>query len=93
MITHEFMLDMTPNTGERPEEVNLNQGDTDYQLKVHLFASFAELNIESGTTAYICGTKPDSSSYSDAVSINDDIVTVSGDANMTDVAGRWSHMR
>lgn len=86
MITYEYELDVTP--GGAPVCVNLNQYDQDYLLKFYLYSRQGVLDIKQGTTAEICGTKKDGKGYSVAVSIDENVVTVSGDNQMTAMAGR-----
>lgn len=87
MIIHELLLDMTPTPDDKLKEVELNQEDAGYRLNITLFASLAELSIESGTTAAIHGTRPDGSSYSKSATINGSVVTVQGDPSLTEIAG------
>lgn len=88
MITHVFDLDMTPG-GVRAEQ-RLNQYDSDFTLRIHLISSKGEFSIESGTTAEIRGTKPDGNVFSAAATVDaaNAIVTVTGDEQMTPIAGR-----
>lgn len=87
MITHTFDLDMTP--GDEPLRIHLNKNDADFSLKFLLFSSLGELNIESGTTAQIQGTKPGGGKYSASASItvSSKTVTVTGAKTMTDEVG------
>lgn len=87
MITHTYDLDMTP--GDEPLRIHLNKNDADFSLKFLLFSSIGTLNIESGTTAQIHGTKPGKGTYSAtaSIAISSKTVTVSGDKNMTDEVG------
>ena len=87
MIIHELLLDMTPIPGEKPQEINLNQEDGDFQLKATLYSDLGEFIIESGTTASIRGRKPDGTAYTKAATLNGHVVTVNGDSNMTAAAG------
>ena len=87
MITHTYDLDMVP--GGVQVVVHLSQYDDDFSLVFNLFARTGDFTIPSGTNAYIRGTKLDGTGYS--VSANLDIsnkrVTVSGDKQLTAVAG------
>lgn len=87
MITHTYDLDMTP--GDDPVEIHLNKNDADFSLRFLLFSSLGELNIESGTSAQIRGTKPGGGKYtaSASITISSKTVTVSGNKNMTDEVG------
>lgn len=86
MITYEYELDVTP--GGAPVCVNLSQYDQDYVLKFCLYSRQGDLDIKQGTTAEICGTKKDGKGYSVDASIDENVVTVSGDNQMTAIAGR-----
>ncbi len=86
MITYEYELDVTP--GGAPVCVNLSQYDQDYMLKFCLYSRQGDLDIKQGTTAEICGTKKDGKGYSVDASIDENVVTVSGDNQMTAIAGR-----
>ena len=88
MITINTILDMRPNA--IPKVIHLSQYDSDFSLVFRLHASFGVLNIESGTTAEIRGTKKSGTGYSAAATLNasNNTVTVAGDAQMTAVAGQ-----
>lgn len=88
MITINTILDMRP--GAVPKIIHLSQYDSDFTLVFRLHASFGVLNIESGTTAEIRGTKKSGTGYSAAATLNvsNGTVTVTGDAQMTAVAGQ-----
>ena len=86
MIIHEYDIDMVPN-GNRVD-VWLNQYDDDFILKFNLYARIGELTIPSGTTAAIRGTKPDGNGFSADAVLNEDVVTVEGDQQMTVAAGK-----
>lgn len=88
MITINTILDMRP--GAIPKVIHLSQYDSDFSLVFRLHASFGVLNIESGTTAEIRGTKKSGTGYSAAATLNvsNNTVTVTGDAQMTAVAGQ-----
>ena len=88
MIIHSFDLDMVP--GGKKSEVYLNQYDSDFTLEVHLVSRQDSLTVQSGTTAAIRGTKPDGNGYSVAATVDaaNDLVIVTGDQQMTAVAGR-----
>lgn len=87
MITHTYDLDMTP--GDEPLCIHLNKNDADFSLRFLLYSSTGALNIESGTTAQIQGTKPGGGKYtaSASITISSKTVTVSGNKNMTDQVG------
>ncbi|MBE6005585.1 MAG: hypothetical protein E7238_00170 [Sarcina sp.] len=87
MITYPFNLDMVPG-GKQPV-VRINQYDSDFRLAFSLFARKGEFNLESGTEASIRGTKPDKNVYTAAcdIDIESKIVTVTGDVQITAVAG------
>ena len=88
MITINTILDMRP--GAIPKVIHLSQYDSDFSLVFRLHASFGTLNIESGTTAEIRGTKKSGTGYSASATLNttNNTVTVAGDAQMTAVAGQ-----
>lgn len=86
MITYEFDLDMVP--GGRRTEVNLNQYDEDFELKINLVARQGTFSVQSGTTAAIRGTKPDGNGFSADCTLEGTVVTVTGDQQMTAVAGK-----
>lgn len=88
MITINTILDMRP--GAVPKIIHLSQYDSDFSLVFRLHASFGTLNIESGTTAEIRGTKKSGTGYSASATLNtsNNTVTVTGDAQMTAVAGQ-----
>ena len=88
MITINTILDMRP--GAVPKIIHLSQYDSDFSLVFRLHASFGTLNIESGTTAEIRGTKKSGTGYSASATLNttNNTVTVAGDAQMTAVAGQ-----
>ena len=76
--------------GAVPKIIHLSQYDSDFSLVFRLHASFGVLNIESGTTAEIRGTKKSGTGYSASATLNttNNTVTVAGDAQMTAVAGQ-----
>lgn len=86
MLTQTICLDMVPR-GDRPT-VHLNQGDADFVVVIKLIAPEEDFTVVSGTTATLRGTKPDGTSYTKGASINNKIVTVSGDSNLTAAAGK-----
>ena len=87
MITHTYDLDMVP--GGVQVVVHLSQYDDDFSLVFNLFARTGDFTIPSGTSAYIRGTKLDGTGYSVSASldISNKRVTVSGDKQLTAVAG------
>lgn len=85
MITQTYDLDMTP--GGEPLRIHLNQRDANFSLRLRLFSDAGQLNIESGTSATIRGTTPGGRGYNAYASISNGIVTVTGNANITDAAG------
>ncbi len=88
MIEYKYDIDMTP--GRAPLEVPMKQFDNDFALVFNLVDRAGELNLETGTTAKIRGTKPDGYGYSvDAtLDIEKKTVTVAGDIQMTIVKGK-----
>ena len=87
MITVKGTVDMVPG-GTRTEFVR-KQYDSDFQLKIGLYARDGALSLPAGTTAAIRGTKPDGNVYSAkaAIDVTKSIVTVVGNKQMTAVAG------
>ncbi len=87
MITHKIDLDMTPG-GDSPR-ICLNKNDADFTLQFSLYSSIGNLNIESGTSAKIQGTKPGGGKYNGSASLSasSKLVTVYGNKNMTDEVG------
>lgn len=88
MITYEYNLDVTP--GGDPLEVNLNENDSDFSLVFKLESRLGTFSVEAGTTAKIHGKKSDGSTYeaNAAVDVDAKTVTVDGDGNLTDEAGK-----
>ncbi len=86
MIIYEYDLDVTP--GGVPVCVNLSQYDQNYILKFRLYSRQGYLDIKSGTTVRIRGTKRDGNGYSADAIISGNVITVSGDKQMTAVAGK-----
>lgn len=86
MVTYEYDLDVTP--GGIPVQVNLNQYDQDYILKFRLYSRNGTLDIRPGTAVGIRGTKRDGNGYSVNAAISGGVVAVSGDQQMTAVAGK-----
>lgn len=87
MVEQEFDLSVTPIGN--PLQIHLNKDDADFQLIFNIGSRSGTYTMERGTTARICGTKPDGSKYQAAapISISDQKVTVNGDRNMTNVPG------
>ena len=86
MVTITRKLDMT--AGRAMTVVNLSQYDEDFAIIFDLYMSDGTLNIQSGTTAEIRGTKRSGHGYSADASISGTRVTVTGDKQMTAIAGR-----
>lgn len=90
MITKKYSLDMNP--GGQPVVVHLSQYDEDVRLVFSLYSSYGTLNVESGTTAVLRGTKADGNAISidEQLSKNGDEVTVTVDVDkqMTAAAGK-----
>lgn len=87
MVTHEISLSITPIGS--PEPIHLNKGDSDFQIVCNLGTRSGRFVLSGGTTAQILGTKPDGEKYqaNATVSVEDRVVTVDGDAGMTDAPG------
>ena len=86
MIIHEFDLDIVP--GGRVPVIKLNQYDDDFTLKMNLYARTGELTVSVGSTVEIRGTKTDGNGYSEDCTISGNVVTVTGDKQMTATAGK-----
>ena len=86
MITHEINLDMVP--GGKRSEIWLSQYDADFVIVANLFARTGTFTVATGTTAAVRGTKPDGNGFSANASISGNAVTITGDQQMTVVAGR-----
>lgn len=88
MLQYTYDLDMTP--GNAPLVIHLNQYDDDWRLIFNLFSSSGTLDIESGSTASIRGTKADGNGYSVNVTYDEPRtrVVVGGYNQMTAAAGR-----
>lgn len=84
-LTYQTRLSITP--GNYPVVITLNQYDSDFTLIFDLYTSSGTLTIETGTTAAVRGTKPDGNGYSASATISNNSVTVTGDAQMTAIAG------
>lgn len=82
---YRFALDMTPG-GVTPV-VHLSQYDEAFQLEFTLYSRAGELDIPSGATAMIEGTKLDGKAYSANAAISGNVVTVTGDVQISAVAG------
>ena len=85
MITYTLPLDITP--GEYPTRVYLSQYDSAFTLIFNLFTTEGILTLGSGVTAAIRGTKRDGNGYSAEATINENTVTVTGDQQITAIAG------
>lgn len=75
-------------TGSIPV-VHVSQNDVGRQFQLNLYDGAAAYSMPSGTTARIDGIKPDKKgfSYSDAVSVSGNVVTVTTKQQMTIVSG------
>lgn len=85
MITYTYPLDITP--GEYPTIVYLSQYDSAFTLIFNLFSSEGNVSFGSGVTAAIRGTKRDGNGYSAEATISENTVTVTGDQQITAIAG------
>lgn len=87
-ITKTYDLDMCP--GGVPLTVHMSQYDSDFTLVFNLYASSGDFSISAGSTVQVRGTKRDGNGYSvDAyLNITGRKVTVTGDAQMTAIAGK-----
>ena len=89
MIRHHYDLDIIP--GRSAPKIHLSQFDERFLIELRLFAREGTLRLESGTTVTIRGTKPDGGEYTAPVILNDNIATIQGDGNLTDVAGTGTY--
>ena len=87
MLTITKKLDMSPHGV--PQVIRVSQYDSDFTLEFKLFASGGNFAISTGTTAEIRGTKQSGTGYSASATLDtsNKIVTVTGAAQMTAVAG------
>ena len=87
MITYNYKVNMTP--GGIAPRCKLNQYDDDWTIVFSLYSDIGEFTIQSGTTAKIRGTKKDVLGYSAnaTIDISNQKVTVTGDKQITAVAG------
>lgn len=85
MIRHRYDLDITP--GRSAPEVHLSQFDDRFLVEMRLFTRLGTFRLESGTSAKICGVKPNGEAYIAPVILNENIATIQGDGNLTDTAG------
>ena len=69
--------------------IHLSQYDSDFTLTFTVFSSEGTFTMPSGTTAEIRGTKADGNGYSAAGSVSDNVVTITGDEQITAAAG-WN---
>lgn len=71
-----------------PPVIHLSQYDSDFTLVFNLCASTGAFTMPTGTTAEIRGTKRDGNGYDAAASVSGSTVTVTGDEQMTAIAGQ-----
>ena len=86
MITHIYDLDVVP--GAVPVVVPLKQYSDDVILVFNVFSRFGVLDLGTGVTVAIRGTKPDGNGISINVSLNGNAVTVQVDKQMVAAAGK-----
>lgn len=84
-VVYNSKLNVAP--GNYPEVITVNQYDTDFSIVFNAFTTNGDLVLESGTTVAIRGTKSDGNGYSAEATLNGYNVTVSGDEQLTAVAG------
>lgn len=70
--------------------INVSQFDVGRQFQLKLYDGSSAYTLPAGTTAYIEGVKPDGHafSYSDAVSVSGNTLTITSKLQMTVVAGK-----
>ena len=85
MITYTMPLDIT--SGAYPSRIFLSQYDSAFSLKFILFSSDGVVSFSQNITAEIRGTKADGNGYSAEASYSNGVVTVTGDGQMTAIAG------
>lgn len=88
MITYAFDLDIVP--GGVPVVVPLKQYEDDVVLSFNVYSRLGTLNLPSGTSVSIRGTKPDGNGFSSdtGVTFSNNVVTVNVDKQMTAAAGK-----
>lgn len=85
MIRRRYELDITP--GRSAPKIHLSQYDKRFLIEMRLFSREGTLQLGSGTTVTIRGTKPNGEAYIAPVVLNDNIATIQGDGNLTRVSG------
>lgn len=85
MITINTSIDVV-SRGVMPV-IHLSQYDSDFTLVFNIYASEGTFSMPSGTTAEIRGTKTDGNGYDAAGTVSGTTVTITGDEQMTAVAG------
>lgn len=78
-------IDMTPG-GAYPT-LHMNQGDSDFGIRLHLYSSEGTFTIDSGTTARVHGMKPGKTAFDSSALITGMDVVLAGTAALTDEAG------
>ncbi len=70
--------------------INVSQFDVGRQFQLKLYDDSSAYTLPAGTTAYIEGVKPDGHafSYTDAVSVSGNTLTITSKLQMTVVAGK-----
>ena len=87
------MLALSYNLGIYPvvngTVARLSQYDSDFTITFALYTAYGTFTLESGTTAYIRGTKADGNGYSASCTLDvaNKTVTVTGDEQITAAAG------
>ena len=86
MIIHELDVDMVP--GGHRQTLNLNQGDSDFGILIHLYNSGGAFTIEGGTTARLCGKRPDGGRIEKVATLTGKDVVAAGGTDITSVCGK-----
>lgn len=86
MIIHELDVDMTP--GGHAPTLRVNQWDSDFGIVINLYNSKGTFSLENGTTAKLCGTKPDGAEFETNATISAGKVVVAGTDELTSASGK-----
>ena len=67
--------------------LKVSQWDSDFGIVIHLLNSRGVFSLESGTTAKLCGTKPDGTEFETNATIVAGNIVVAGTDALTSAAG------
>lgn len=68
--------------------IHMNQGDSDFGIRLHLYNSEGELEIGSGASARVHGTKPDRTPFESSALLTGMDVVLAGTRALTSAAGK-----